>query len=290
MGTVRPIAIVATSHPVEAYGGKQLSEEMIEEIAQAIGRGDLPLNFGHDTSRPVNISNVTSGTRRGPDGYLQAWAEFDVEEARWSEFETELRAADIEGFGAMSITFMEPLDGEEVVESPVKVAGDAHHFTDDEIRSAATILRSLDPSAAGQRLYQFSAVSDLRVVFDLTLNFVMGIGPSIAAAVIYDAAKRLFRGGKTNTFDIAFRESSRGVRSIKVAIKVDSDEELKIALERLPAVLESGARGIFVHNSEGYVRVDDDTPPAIETAEGTLELEEPEDTSSAEEPESPTTA
>ena len=151
----------------------------------------------------------------------------------------------------MSITWMEPLDGEEVVEASVKVAGDAHHFTDDEIRAAAAILRSLDSAAVGQQLYQLSAIPELRVIFDLALDFVMGVGPNITASVIYDAAKSLFRRGTTNTFDIAFKESRRGTRSLKVAIKVSTDEELKIALDRLPQVLESGAGGRSLTTARG---------------------------------------
>jgi len=106
----------------------------------------------------------------------------------------------------------------------------------------AVILRSLDPAAAGEQLYQLSAIPELRVIFDLTLDFVMAIGPNIAASVIYDAEKSLFRRGTLNTFDISFKESKRGTRSLKVAIKVTT-EGTEDALDRLPQALESGARG-----------------------------------------------
>lgn len=216
----------------------QLAEEMIEELAHATRSGALPMFIAHDSGRPLPVSNMDSGTRRNDEGYLEAWVEFDVDETRWEAYQSELRAAGIDGFGGMSITFMTPLDGEETVDTPVKVAGDAHHFTDDEIRAAAALLQALDPSAAGEQLYQLSAVPALRVVFDLTWDFIMNIGPNIAASVIYDAAKALFKRGQTNSVDIAFKESKRGTRSLKIAIKVDTEEELKTAMDRLPAIVE----------------------------------------------------
>lgn len=141
MGIIRVHSVVASSHPLEAYGGIQLSEEVIRELAAATGRGEVPMNIGHNLARPLRVSNVTSNTDRSDDGYLQALIAFDVEEELWEPYQRELRAAGISGMGAMSITFMEPLGGEgELTNAPVVVAGDAHHFTDEEIRAAAVIL------------------------------------------------------------------------------------------------------------------------------------------------------
>jgi hypothetical protein len=290
VGVVRAHSVLASSRPIAAYGGMQLSEEMIRELAAATGRGEIPMNLGHDLARPLHVENVTSGVSRSDDGYLQAWVAFDVEEEPWDRYQQELRAAGVRGLGGMSITFTHPVDGEELTDGRVVVAGDAHHFTEDEIRSAAVILRSLDNSAAGRQLYQLSAIPELRVVFDLFLDFVMSIGPNLASSVIYDAAKSLFRVGRINTFDIAFKESKRGARSLKVSIKVQTHEELKTALDRLPEVLESGARGTFSHHDSGYIRVDQEPPATIGTPEETLEIEGAEEPLAGSGPESPVDA
>lgn len=290
MGVVRAHGVLASSRPMEAYGGLQLSEEMIRELAAATGRGEVPMNIGHDLRRPLHISNVTGGTSRSGDGYLQAWVQFDVDEEPWEEYQQELRAAGVPGFGGMSITFMHPLDGEEMPNGPVLVAADAHHYTDAEIRAAAAILCSLDPSAAGQQMYQLAAIPQLRVVFDMVLEFVMGIGPNIAASAIYDAAKSLFRPGRTNTFDLSFKESKNGTRSLKVSIKVGTEEELHEALGRLPQVLESGARGTFMHRDSGYVRVGDEPAATFERPDETLEIEGPDGRATEEDPEAPAEA
>lgn len=274
MGIIRVHSVVASSHPLEAYGGIQLSEEVIRELAAATGRGEVPMNIGHNLARPLRVSNVTSNTDRSDDGYLQALIAFDVEEELWEPYQRELRAAGISGMGAMSITFMEPLGGEgELTNAPVVVAGDAHHFTDEEIRAAAVILRSLDRTAAGQRMFQLSADPELRVVFGLVLEFVTSVGAGLVTSAIYDAAKTLFRPGKVNTFDLSFKQAKNGKRSLKASIKVSTEEELKTALDRLPAVLESGARGTFDHQNSGYVRVDHVSETTLETENESAEIE-----------------
>src|SRR5690242_1500415 len=87
VGIVRPHSVLASSRPIEAYGGMQLSEEMIRELAAATGRGEIPMNLGHDLARPLNVANVSSGTSRSDDGYLQAWIAFDVEEEPWEQYQ-----------------------------------------------------------------------------------------------------------------------------------------------------------------------------------------------------------
>ena len=278
MARVHAHGILASSRPIEAYGGMELPEAMIEELAEATRSGAVPMSFAHDSARPITVSNVDSGTRRNEQGYLEAWVEFDVDEGLWAAYQSEVKAAGIEGFGGMSITFMTPLDGEDWVDTPLKVAGDAHHFSDDELRDAAMILRSLHPDAVGEQLYQLSAIPGLRVIFDVTLDFFVSVGTNIAASALYDAAKKLFKFGQTNSVDIAFRETRSGARSLKIAIKYDTEEELKTAMDRLPALVESGARGTFAHHADGYAKVDDGAPPAIDTANGTLELEGPDET------------
>ena len=47
-------AIVTTSQPVPAYGGVQLDESVLYDIAEAIRSGSLPMLIGHDIRRPLN--------------------------------------------------------------------------------------------------------------------------------------------------------------------------------------------------------------------------------------------
>lgn len=284
MATIRAHSILASSRPIPAYGGLQLSEAIVQDIADSVGRGEIPMTFHHDLARSFEISSIESGTRRTEAGHVEAWVTFDVEEGLWNRFQQELREQGVPRLGGMSITFTHPLDGEGWPDGQVVVAGDAHHFTDEEIRKAAAVFHSFDGSAGGEQLYQLSAIPELRVVFELALDFVMGVGPNLAASLIHDAARRLFRRGRVNTFDLSFKESRNGTRSLKLSIRVDTEHELRSALDRVPAVLESGAKGIFAHSAEGFVPVDKAPSASTETQGATLEIEAAEPTKEAESP------
>lgn len=43
-------------------------------------------------------------------------------------------------------------------------------------------------------------------------------------------------------------------------------------------------RGTFAHHADGYVQVDNDAPASIDTADGTVELEAPEERATAQDP------
>jgi hypothetical protein len=242
---------VATSHEVEAYGGFQLPDEVLGEMAEAIRTGAMPMHFQHDISRPVVTSNVVTGTERLEDGHLAVWAEFDVAEDSWAAFEAERVAASAPG--GMSFSCTGPLKGGTLARnSSAVIAADASHFTDDEIRAAAALLRTLDPDAGAKRLYQFSYVPDVKVVLDLTVDLINSLGPNLAASVIYDAAKSLLRPQRGATiFNVNFRKGRNGMHVVKVHIVAHTPEELKVAIAGLPEVLAAGTEGTFVGDAGG---------------------------------------
>ena len=236
---------LVTSHPIGAYGGIQLDEAVVAEVADAVASGSIPMHFQHDISRPVHVSSVIAGTERLEDGYLAAWSEFDVEKEVWEVFQEEMQAAGAPG--GMSISMTAPLEGAQLAsDSSSVVAADAHHFSDEEILEATARLTAIDPSARGERLYQFSYIPEAKVVFDLLLPFVLAVGPSIAASVIYDAAKSfLGRSRDRVVFNLVFRETRRGTRKLQIHLEASTEEQLRTALEGLPRVLETGAAGTF---------------------------------------------
>lgn len=252
MGTKRLRARLVTSQPIAAYGGIQLAESVVEQIADGVGSGAIPMHMKHDIAQPLATTIHGAGTERLPDGHLAAWAEFDVDEDAWSEFEAEIEAAGAPG--GMSITISGPLvNGESMPDSPVTVAADAHHFTESEIRAAAEELRQLDDSAEGEYLYQFAFEPLATVVFDLVLPVIGVLGPNLVASAIYDAGKAFFLRPRPNgvTFNVIFRESRRGDRKLQIKIAATNAAEFDQALSRLPAVIESGAKGTYTSVNGG---------------------------------------
>lgn len=240
-----------TTQPVEAYGGVQFDERIVAEVADAVASGRLPMHFNHDISRPVGISNVTAGTETLPDGHVAAWAEFDVDADVWKTFQNDVAEAGAPG--GMSVSLTVPLADEGFEpDADTVVAADAHHFSDSDIRAAMNELTRLDARVHGQRLMQFSFEPTAKVIFELVVPVVQALGPNLAASVLYDAAKHFFlKPGRTGAivFNVMFRESRRGTKTLKVHIKANDAEQFRTALENLPTVLNSGTHGTFVSDN-----------------------------------------
>ncbi len=247
MTTVRVRSRLATSHPIPAYGGIQLGEETLADVARAMSDGTIPMHFGHDITRPVRISRVVAGIERLDDGFLAVWAEFDVDSRDWDIVRDEFKAGGVPG--GMSISISAPMAGDHLYpDASAVVAADAHHFGDEVIREAAAALSAAGLDSGGERLYQFSGIPEAKVVFDLVLPMIEALGISLTASLIYDAAKHFLLRRRTagrTIFNFIFRETARGARKLQIHIETDSQDELHSALERLPAALEAGLTGTF---------------------------------------------
>lgn len=266
-------ARLATTHPIPAYGGIELPRQVLDQVAQAVASGAMPMHFGHDISRPVAVSEVEAGVEQLEDGHFAAWAEFNVDAEVWAAHEAELAAAGAPG--GMSISFTGPLSGRSLAsESPLVIAADGHHFDEEEIEAAVAILGRLDAAAGGEVLYQLSFEPLAKVVIDVVWPVVMSLGPNIVASAIYDTARSFFRPGRRGlVFNVSFKETRRGARKVKVHIEASNEAELRAAMDLLPEVLESGTQGTFVSKSGNPLellaasatdRVDDPTDDPIE--------------------------
>jgi hypothetical protein len=249
MATVRIRARVTTTHPVAAYGGIQLSEDVVRDIAAAIASGDMPMLFNHDLSRPMHTSNVVAGVEPTEDGYLAAWAEFDVEQSAWEAFEAERDA--LGAPGGMSFAAASPIpDHEELEESDILIAADAAHFSDEEILVGERKLSALG-KAHGSRYYQFAVIPDSKVVFDFTIAVLGGVSLNVLAAILYDTAKSFLKPRRATIFNLAVKQGRGGRRSLKLHLAADGPEALRVAMERAAEVLKSGAQGTYAYDPEG---------------------------------------
>lgn len=249
--TERKRVRLATTHELPAYGGIALPRQAIDDLADAVGSGAMPMHFEHDISRPVTVANVEAGVEQLEDGECAAWAEFDVDADVWLEYEKARVAAGAPG--GMSISFTGPLTGRSMpTTAALVVAADAHHFDEGEIEEAVAILARLDVEAGGEFLYQFSFEPLVKVLFDIVWPTVAVLGPNIVASAIYDAARSFFRPGRKGlVFNVTFKESHRGTRKLKIHIEAADHIELAAAMDRLPEVLRAGTEGTFASTSGG---------------------------------------
>lgn len=164
----RVSAVLATTHPIGAYGGIQLGKNVLEQLAEALQTGTLPMVFNHDLRRRMDISNVTAGVRERPDGQWEAWADFDVPVSDWARFQHELSEFGAPGGMSFKCSTLLARRGDSPV---VRIAADAHHFTDEDLLQAGQVLAS-HVSVEVERLYSFSFVPPALVIVHLVWSWV----------------------------------------------------------------------------------------------------------------------
>lgn len=245
MPITRVRARLATTHPIAAYGGTELPREALEQVARAVAGGSVPMHFEHDISRPVPAAVVASGVEELEDGHFAAWVEFDVDAELWEAYGGQVAAAGAPG--GMSISFTSPMAGRSLAgDAPLVVAADRHHFADDEIDEAVTLLSRLGVETRGELLYQFSFEPVAKILVEVVWPTVMALGPDVVASAIYDAMRSFFRPGRgAITFNVVFRETPRGKRTLKIHIEATSEAEFASAVNGLPHILRAGGAGTF---------------------------------------------
>lgn len=90
-------AVVASSHPLSVYGGIQVDETVLYDLAEAIRSGSFPMLIGHDIRRPLNSTILDSQVRQRSDGYKEVWIKFTVDAEPWAQFADEIAAVGAPG-------------------------------------------------------------------------------------------------------------------------------------------------------------------------------------------------
>ncbi|SRR6266498_2611926 len=219
-------AIVATGHPVPAYGGIQLDESALHDIAEAIRSGSLPMLIGHDIRRPLNPTVLDTQVRQRPDGYKEVWIRFSVDADAWAQFEAELAASGTPG--GFSFAFSEPIadlpaTAKESV-APVALEADASHWSDEDLLAAAEDLRAIGSVHVGRR-YQFAFEPLAVVVLTLALAPIL---TGLITNALYDGLKRFLRPGRHTIFQ--FRVEREDGRSADARLETDDPEVLRHAI------------------------------------------------------------
>ena len=220
-------AIVATDHPLPAYGGVRVDVSVLYELAEAIESGSLPMLIGHDVRRPLSPAILDAHVRERSDGYNEVWIRFTVDANSWERFEGELAAAGAPG--GFSFAFTEPIANlppranDSVAE--VIIEADASHWSDADLLAAAQDLKPVGAVHVGRR-YQF-AFEPLAIVA-LTLVLVP-IVTGLATNAIYDALKR-FLGRERRTIFQFHIERENG-RKFDARLETDDPEVLRHAIE-----------------------------------------------------------
>ncbi|WP_432948278.1 hypothetical protein ACQPXM_13285 [Kribbella sp. CA-253562] len=228
--------------------------EVMEMVAAKLATGSVPMNFQHDPSRPLHPENVEAGVERLEDGHWAVWAEFDIDEDAWRAYQSEVEAAGAPG--GMSITVTSPLP-DLPGDADIWVFADAHHFSDDDLRSVVQLLKDKSGQrSSAMRLYQFSNIPEARVVFDMLYSTVMALGPNVVASYIYDALKGMGRLGKKTVVEPYFRRESDGAVEAGFRVETADPAVAMLAMTEMGRLLDSGVKGVFrFDGSSSFVEV-----------------------------------
>jgi len=196
-------AIVATSHRVEKYGGVKLAESALQQIADALNAGTLPMIGHHDWTKPVRTRDLEASIVALADGEKAVRLVGLVRQDDWDAMGQ---------IGGMSFTTFEVIgiaEGPHAAETePIKLAADAGWFSDDDIAGACSVISQLAPTE-GARLLQFSAIDMARISLELGLTYVTAWGPGIAQNAIWDGLKHLMLRRLKRTTDGATTPPTR---------------------------------------------------------------------------------
>jgi hypothetical protein len=239
--------ILTTTQPNPAYGGIQLSREILEQLAEAVRTQSIPMMRNHDGRTQLRVSNVEAGVRERPDGEFEAWANFDVHDDDWAEFENEL--AESGGPGGMSFSMSQPFASLVRPGAPrIRITADAHHFSDEQLLAAGDAIAAV-ASVQVERLYQFSHLPPALVVVQYLADPTVQVSLNVLSNYLYDAIKGFFASDKPGpAIELRVLDNAEG-REVSAHIPVGADEATaKRAMKSWETV--AGQRGVWEYSDD----------------------------------------
>ncbi|MFI0794102.1 hypothetical protein ACH4OY_15650 [Micromonospora rubida] len=244
MAIVRVRARVATTHAIPAYGGVQLAESALHQMAEAIA-GGLPMRFQHDLARPIAPMNVTAGVEQMEDGELAVWTEFDIDEEVWGRLEAERLEAGAPG--GFSFSTIEAFATRGAPPYDLVIAADASHFPAPATLAVAETLPS-GLSVKLAELFQFSWVPEPKILIEIGMALLMSTPSDLLGLLLSDVANRLKAQLKEDapapTFELQVSRTPK-TRTTQVKITAHSDEGLHQAMQRVPDILRAEGQAAF---------------------------------------------
>ncbi len=229
-------AIVTTDQPVAAYGGIQVSEAVLQQLAEAIRSGSIPMLIGHDIRRPLDPTILEAKVRQRADGYKEVWIRFSVDADAWEEFERERDAAGAPGgfsYSASEHVAVVPAINT-LSAASVTLEADAYHWSDQDLLAAAEDLRAVGSVNVGRR-YQFG-LEPIPIVV-LTLG-VIPILTGLLANAIYGGLEPFLRKGRRTTFQ--FHVEREGGNVVDARLETDNPEALRNAIDSFDRLVNPG--------------------------------------------------
>lgn len=230
MALVRIEGVVASTRPLDAYGGVQFGEDWVKSLADHIKDGKVGWELHHDPRARLDVRVIDAFTRADADGHIEAVVSLEVDEDEWERKGGNTAS----GF---SVSGRKRLLGESGESPAVTVAADAHWFSDDEIRAAFEELSKVGGPVQGCRLYQFAAEPPALVTLAFLLQQLSSIPAGLLCSYIYDALRHFVGTRKEpSKFSLTFDNETGSLTH--AYLETASDDVLKHAIDALPGILD----------------------------------------------------
>jgi hypothetical protein len=233
---------VATDDVVPVFGGVQLTEQVLRELAEALSDGTVPMLANHDPRRPIEAKILIAEVRPTERGGKGVWMEVEVP------------AGAMDGMGGFS--FGASVTAFSVGPTGVPTVGlfaDPSRNTEAEVEEAANALAAAGVRVEGGVYLQFALSPEAVVLLTIGLELLVSLG----GAAIWDGLKKLVHRGEPN--ELRFQVDRPDGEKVTALVRTTDPDVAKAAIEELAPAVRDAVR--LSYGSDGWKEIgssDDD--------------------------------
>ena len=205
---------VATDDVVPVFGGVQLTEQALREMAEALSDGTVPMLANHDPRRPIEAKVLVAEVRSTERGTRGVWMEVEVptgamDGMRGFSFGASVTAFSVGPAGAPSVGLF----------------ADPSRNTEAEVEEAANALAAAGVRVEGGAYLQFALAPEAVVLLTIGLEVLVSLG----AAAIWDGIKKLVRRDEPN--ELRFQVDRPDGEKVTALVRTTDPDVAKAAIE-----------------------------------------------------------
>jgi hypothetical protein len=239
MSKVTVTATLATTRPVEKYGGVQIALVALEQMRDQIKVGGMPMQMTHRATKALDATVLDVRIEQIADDEHALVIDLEAEEASWQTVEAEWSAAGVPGgFSAALTERQEEVDGPAA--PPVTFSSDAGAYSDEERTEAAKLFAASAPVEV-LRLFQFSEPEFAKIA----VEFSREVGASLLAAGI-----GFLVGRRKGSSHVEFRRIEPDGTVTTAVLDTSDPEIVRAAAQSLDSIEAPPISAIFTYSDE----------------------------------------
>jgi len=238
MTRVTITATLATTRPIEKYGGIQIAFVALERMRDQIKAGEMPMHMNHRADASLDATILDARIEKISETDHALVVDFEADQDAWKEVEAEWSAVGAPGgFSAAVTQLQEKIAGPH---APSAIfASDAGAYTDEERAEAARLISRTAPVEV-LRLFQFSEPEFAKIALEFTREVGAGL---FVAAVCYLVGRR------DGSSHIEMRRTEPDGTTTTAVLDTSDPEIVRVAAESFDSLDES-SQEILIYDSQ----------------------------------------